>query len=103
MTRPTLTVADPCVDHDVLIILTLPATAQPRPARPVLVSLGVAGQPPVLKQGVLAEVGDLIEAAWQTFAEGGTDLESQVLADDAVEDDDSPTAVAPEKTHLTLF
>ena len=62
-----LTVDDPLTGQEVTIVVTLPAGDGPRDERPVLVSLGVAGQLPIVKTGTFADALDLINEAWTAF------------------------------------
>jgi hypothetical protein len=55
-----LTVDDPLSGQEVTIVVTLPAGDEPRDERPILVSLGVSGQPPIIKTGAFADAPDLI-------------------------------------------
>jgi hypothetical protein len=52
----TLTVDDPLAGREVTIVITLSAGEQPRDERPMLLSLGMAGQRPVIQTGVLGDV-----------------------------------------------
>jgi hypothetical protein len=63
----TLTVDDPLAGQDLTIVITLPADDAPREERPALVSLGTAGQLPVIKSGVFGEAAALINEAWAAF------------------------------------
>jgi hypothetical protein len=63
----TLTVDDPLVGQEVTIVVTLPAGDGPRDKRPILVSLGVTGQPPIIKTGAFADAPDLMNEAWTAF------------------------------------
>ena len=66
--KPTLPVLDPLAGREVAIHITLPPSDAPRDDRPVLVSLGSAGQPPLFREGTLANVADLIGDGWAAFA-----------------------------------
>lgn len=59
-----LTVTDPLVEQDVTIIITLAASNVPLAERPLLLSVGVAEQLPVVKTGPFANLVPLIEEAW---------------------------------------
>ena len=63
----SLAVDDPLAEKDVTIIITLATDAQSREERPVLVSVGVAEQLPVIKTGVFGDVSALIQEAWTAF------------------------------------
>ena len=63
----TLTVDDPLAGQDVTIVITLPADDAPRDERPVLVSLGLAGQLPVMQSGLFGNAAALINEAWAAF------------------------------------
>lgn len=121
--KSDLTVTDPLAEQEVTILITLPASDQPRDARPVLVSVGVSEQLPVIKNGLFGEIAALIDAAWTEFgvrtqvAEGVEDktvVEAQVVATAAVttaniEDDEptttsrQPTPPKPQAQNLSLF
>ncbi|MCP4427085.1 MAG: hypothetical protein GY803_21570 [Chloroflexi bacterium] len=76
----TLTVTDPLAEREVSIVITLmlndnrrlaaeglTSGKQPRDERPALVSIGVAGQMPIIKSGVFGSTMELIEEAWLAF------------------------------------
>lgn len=63
----SLTVEDPLAGQEVTIVITLAAGEQPRDERPVLVSVGVTGQPPVTKSGTFGQTAMLINQAWTAF------------------------------------
>jgi hypothetical protein len=63
----TLTVDDPLAGQEVTIVVTLPAGDELRDERPILVSLGVTGQPPIIKTGTFADAPSLINEAWTAF------------------------------------
>jgi hypothetical protein len=99
----TLTVEDPLADQEVSIVITLAATTQPRDERPVLVSVGVAEQLPVIKTGVFGNMPALIHEAWTAFgvraqvaeaSEAETVVEEQV-GDTANTGHDEPAPTAP--------
>jgi hypothetical protein len=71
----SLTVEDPLAGQEVTIVITLAAGEQPRDERPALVSVGVAGQPPVTKSGTFGQTAALINQAWTAFG-----LQSQLAA-----------------------
>jgi hypothetical protein len=62
-----LTLTDPTSKQEVVIAITVLPANLPRPMRRVLVSLGIAGKPPVLLTGTYGELTTLLEAAWGTF------------------------------------
>jgi hypothetical protein len=62
-----LTVNDPLAGQEVTIIITLAASDQPREDRPVLVSVGLAEQMPVIRTGAFGRVPALINEAWSAF------------------------------------
>ncbi len=59
-----LTVTDPLAEQDVTIIITLAASDTNLAERPLLLSVGVAEQLPVVKTGAFASLVLLIEEAW---------------------------------------
>ncbi len=63
----TLTVTDPLAEREVSIVITLAAGKQSRDERPALVSIGLAGQMPIIKSGVFGATMELIEEAWTAF------------------------------------
>ncbi len=63
----TLTVTDPLAERELSIVITLAAGKQPRDERPALVSIGLAGQMPIIKSGVFGATMELIEEAWTAF------------------------------------
>ena len=62
-----LTVDDPLAGQEVTVVVTLPAGDGPRDERPILVSLGIAGQPPIIKTGTFGDAPALINEAWTAF------------------------------------
>lgn len=64
----TLTVDDSLAEQAVGIVITLVASEQPRDERPVLVSVGTAGNLPVIKTGTFGQVPALINAAWTALS-----------------------------------
>jgi hypothetical protein len=115
----TLTVDDPLTGQEVTIAITLLAGEQPRDERHTLVSLGIAGQVPIIKTGVFGNVLILINEAWIAFgvqaqleAARVQDVitEEQVVATAATGDDElvptpqpQPTAPKPQAKNLSLF
>jgi hypothetical protein len=115
-----LTVVDPLADQEVTIIITLAASEQSRGQRPVLISVGVAEQLPVIKTGEFGDIPALIYEAWNAFSiraqvseaaqEGETVAEEQVLATVNTDDDEpAPTPPSslstpkPSAQNLSLF
>ena len=97
--KPTLSVLDPLAAREVAIHITLPPSDEPRDGRPVLVSVGSAGQAPLFQEGKLADVADLIGDGWAAFgarvelqaAQTDADTETAVIATAAVGDEASST------------
>jgi hypothetical protein len=52
----SLTVTDPLAGQEVMIIITLPPSEQPRNERQALISVGVAEQLPVIKTGKFGDI-----------------------------------------------
>jgi hypothetical protein len=118
MMNTTLSVEDPLADKEVTIIITVAASEHPRDQRPVMVSLGVAEQLPVIKTGAFDDVSALINEAWAAFgvrlqvaeaaSESETVTQEQVVAT-ASTDDDEPapipalSAPKPQARNLSLF
>ena len=63
MTLP-LSITDPLSNHDVTIIITLAASDASLAERPLLLSVGVTEQLPVVKTGTIANLMPLLEEAW---------------------------------------
>ena len=108
-----LTLTDPLAKAPVHITITVqPASEdQPKENRAILLSLGVAGELPVQKQGSLAQLPELIDAAWLAFgvqqqaADASTDGAIQqdveeVLADVTMKKQPAPQ---PQAKNLSLF
>jgi len=114
----TLVVDDPLVGREATIVITLAASTQPREERPSLISVGAAGQMPVIRSGTFGNMPALIHEAWTAFgaraqadgttAKGETAAEEQ-LAATANADDNGPTPTAqpspamPKPKNLSLF
>lgn len=118
-----LTVDDPLADQEITIAVTLLAGEQPRDERHTLVSLGVAGQVPVIRTGVFGDMPALINEAWTAFgvqaqlaaAAAQEVVATQVVAEEQVvataDTDDElvpapqpqPTAPQPQAKNLSLF
>jgi hypothetical protein len=110
-----LTINDPLFGQEVTIVVTLPAGDRPRDERPILVSLGVTGQLPIIKTGTFADAPTLIDEAWTalgvraqiagaTLTEPETEAADEELVATAVADEDAPPL--PEKPpagNLSLF
>ena len=88
----TLNVEDPLVDQEVTILITLGASTQPRDERPALISVGIAGQMPVIKNGVLGDVPALINEAWLAF--GVRVQVAETISPSQSPADDPPVATA---------
>ena len=123
--KSPLTVNDPLAEQEVSIIVTLTANEQPRDQRPVMISVGVAKQMPVIKSGTFGEMLTLIDEAWTAFgvrteaarSEVETVMEEHVVAtapstdsEQAVTDDVSeptplpnPPKPKPAAKNLSLF
>ena len=119
--KPTLSVLDPLAAREVAIHITLPPSDEPRDGRPVLVSVGSAGQAPLFQEGKLADVADLIGDGWAAFAarvemqaaQTATDTETAVIATVDVADGASKRDAAannppapprpPKPANLSLF
>jgi hypothetical protein len=88
----SLSIEDPLAGQEVTIVITLAAGEQPRDERPALVSVGVAGQPPVTKSGTLGQTAALINQAWSAFG-----VQSQLAAvPENTGQPDEETAETPE-------
>lgn len=115
-----LTVTDPLADQEVTIIITLAATEQSRDQRPVLISVGVAEQLPVIKTGLFTDMPALINEAWIAFgvqaqmseaAQAVETVAEEQLVATADIDDDEPvpapqphlSAPKPQAKNLSLF
>jgi len=81
-----LNVADPLFNHDVTIIITLAASDAPLAERPLLLSVGVAEQLPVVKTGAFANLVPLIEEAWTALGVraqvAGAVIEEETIAEE---------------------
>ena len=62
-----LTLTDPLAGEEVVISITILPAALPRTERPILITLGVAGKPPVIQTGTYADLHALLDAAWRMF------------------------------------
>ena len=65
---PTLNVTDPLADRDVTIVVSLPASSRPQTERPLLVSIAVADEAPLLCSGNYDVLCEIIADAWTTYA-----------------------------------
>lgn len=115
----TLTINDPLAEQEVTIIITLAASEHPREERPVMVSVGVAAQMPVIRAGVFGDAPALIHEAWTAFgvraqaaavpaAEGETEAAEQVVATVTVDNDEPApppnlSLPKPQAKNLSLF
>lgn len=95
-----LTVTDPLTEQDVTIIITLAASDAPLAERPLLLSVGVAEQLPVVKTGPYANLISLIEEAWTAFGVRaqvvGAAVDEETLAEEETTAPDSVAANRPE-------
>jgi hypothetical protein len=115
-----LTVNDPLANQEVTIIITLAAGEQPREERPVLVSVGLAEQMPIIKTGVFSDVPALINEAWTAFGvraqtaeiaqEAEPVTEEKVVATAEIENDEPEPQPQPQRAtpkpqaaNLSLF
>jgi hypothetical protein len=62
-----LTLTDPLAGQEVVIAITVLPADLPRAARPILLTLGVAGKLPVIRTGTYGDLPALLEAAWRMF------------------------------------
>jgi hypothetical protein len=62
-----LTLTDPFSNLEVRIAITLLPGDVPRAERPIVVALGIEGEPPILQTGTYAELDALLESAWSAF------------------------------------
>ena len=81
-----LTVTDPLAEQDVTIIITLAASDAPLTERPLLLSVGVAEQLPVVKTGDFASLVPMIEEAWTALGVraqvAGAAVEEETIAEE---------------------
>ena len=110
-----LTVDDPLAGQEVTIVVTMPAGDELRDERPVLVSLGITGQLPIIKTGTFADAPTLISEAWTAFgvraqvagaapADPDTETASEELvATAAVPEAAPPLPGNPPAGNLSLF
>ena len=81
-----LTVTDPLAEQDVTIIVTLAASDAPLAERPLLLSVGVAEQLPVVKTGAFASLVPMIEEAWTALGVRaqvtGAAIEEETIAEE---------------------
>ena len=81
-----LTVTDPLAEQDVTIIVTLAASDAPLAERPLLLSVGVAEQLPVVKTGAFASLVPMIEEAWTALGVraqvAGAAVEEETIAEE---------------------
>jgi hypothetical protein len=84
-----LTVIDPLSNSEVTIIVTLAADKRPRDERPVMVSVGVAEQSPVIHTGIFGDLPAIFHRAWTAFG-----VQAQVASTRAEEEPASEHIVA---------
>lgn len=82
----SLTVTDPLTEQDVTIIITLAASDVPLAERPLLLSVGVAEQLPVVKTGTFTNLMTQIEEAWTALGVraqvAGAAIEEETIAEE---------------------
>lgn len=118
--KTNLTVLDPLAAQEVTISITVVANDLPRDERPVLLSIGVAEQLPILRTGTLGELTALVHEAWTAFgvhaqlaevaSTSETVHEEQVIATASVADEEPipPSSIPlpmpkPQAKNLSLF
>ena len=84
-----LTLNDPLSNSEVTIIVTLAADKRPRDERPVMVSVGVAAQSPVIHTGIFADLPAIFHRAWTAFG-----VQAQVASTKAEEEPAAEQLVA---------
>ena len=97
----SFTIDDPLDGHAVTIIITLPASEEPKDQRQAMVSIGVPNEMPVIKTGTFGTLDDLLHEAWKAF---GVQAEAAKAAAKAKEDaaaekakkKEAETAVSPQ-------
>ena len=81
-----LTVTDSLAEQDATIIITLAASNAPLAERPLLLSVGVAEQLPVVKTGAFASLVPMIEEAWTALGiraqAAGAAVEEETIAEE---------------------
>lgn len=81
-----LSIIDPLADQAVTIIITLAANDAPLDERPLLLSVGVAEQLPVVKTGAFASLVPMIEEAWTALGvraqAAGAAVEEETIAEE---------------------
>lgn len=100
-----LTVTDALAEQEVTIVIRVRPNNVQRPARTVLVSVGMGGQPPVFASGVLEDVADLIQQAWlaygvrtdlqQNSAEDSATVDVETVAEAIIDDEDDQDETPP--------
>ena len=103
-----LTLTDPLANEEVTILITLTATDLPRLERPMLISVGLTNQPPIIKTGSFNQLSDLIDQAWHAFgvrtelaaAQETTTTEAEIIAE--IEVAAVPRETNPEPQTATL-
>lgn len=95
-----LTVTDPLAEQDVTIIVTLAASDAPLAERPLLLSVGVAEQLPVVKTGPFANLVPLIEEAWSALGVraqmAGVAIEEETIAEEQTAASDTVATAEPD-------
>ena len=100
-----LNVADPLSNQDATIIITLTVSDNPLAERPLLLSVGVAEQLPVVKTGAFANLVPMIEEAWTALGvraqAAGAAVEEETIAEEQTTAPDT-VATAGIDNHETL-
>lgn len=100
-----LNVVDPLSNHDVTIIMTLAASDAPLAERPLLLSVGVAEQLPVVKTGPFANLMSLIEEAWTALGVrvqvAGAAIDEETIAEEQTAAPDTGATNSPEAPLLS--
>ncbi len=84
--NPPLSITDPLANQAVTIIITLAANDAPLAERPLLLSVGVTEQLPVIMTGPFANLMSLIEGAWMALGVraqvAGAAIEEETIAEE---------------------
>ena len=105
-----LSIIDPLANQGVTIIMTLAANDAPLGERPLLLSVGVAEQLPVIKTGTFANLLSLIKEAWTALGVQMQVAESVIAAETIAEEQtaaldpistNSPETAPPSSTVLS--
>ena len=95
-----LTVTDPLAEQDVTIIVTLAASDAPLAERPLLLSVGVAEQLPVVKTGAFANLVPMIEEAWTAMGVraqvAGAAIEEETITEEQTAVSDTVATAEPD-------